>query len=282
MKKPTHFLMRRGGQQFCSIFILSIFSITSSHAQKEFPPGAKSNGMAGAVSAVPDADHYLQAIASSAFAEHVTGTSYYKNYYLLPQLNTTAFSFVVPWKNVRIGGLAQRFGPDHYKELRMGISVAQRIGHTALGLRCNWEQLAIEGFQTEQTFTGEVGGIVALTSRLNFGANLYNFTLSSFEHQTLPVIMKCGLSGQVSPDIYLSGEVEKNIYEPLIVKWGAQYTVTPSVQLLLGFRHPAYSLHGGLFFTYQSLHIGYSASWILRLGVSQEFTLSYTMKKSGQ
>ncbi|MDF2457021.1 MAG: hypothetical protein K0R51_3014 [Cytophagaceae bacterium] len=278
MKKPTHFFDERGGR-FPYFFMLCFFSITFSHAQKESPPGVKSNGIAGAVCASADTEHHLQAVANSAFAEKISSTSNYKNHYLLPELYTSSFDIVFPWKKICLTGYAQRFGPQHYKELRMGIGLAQRIGHTALGLRVNWEQLAIEGFSTQQAFTCELGGIVALTSRLNFGAHLYNFTLSSFEHQPLPVILKCGLSGQVLNDLVVSAEVEKNTYEPLIVKWGAHYRIAAPVQLLLGFRHPAYSLHAGIFFSHRALHVGYSLSWNFRLGLSQEFGIALSMKK---
>jgi hypothetical protein len=279
MKKLTHFFDERGGQ-FCSIFILCFFSvITTTHAQKESPPSAKSNGMAGAVCAIADADHTLQAVANSAFSERATIASYYKNHYLLPELYTSAISLIVPWKKLRLGGYAQRFGPDHYKEIRIGCSVAHRIGHTALGLRLNWEQLAIEGFPTQHAFTGELGGIVALTSRLNFGANLYNFTLSSFSNQPLPVILKCGLSGQLLSDLTLSVEAEKNTNEPLLVKWGAQYHIAPPITLLLGFRHPINSLHAGIFFSHRSLQLAYSLAWNFRLGLSQEFSLTLNLKK---
>ncbi len=278
MKKPTHFFDERGGRFSC-FFMLCFFSITLSYAQKESPPGVKSNGMAGAVCASADVDHHLQAIANSAFAEQISMSSNYKNHYLLPELYTSSFAFVLPWKKIYLTGYAQRFGPEHYKELRTGIGFAQRIGHTALGLRINWEQLAIEGFPTQQAFTCELGGIVALTSRLNFGAHLYNFTLSSFEHQPLPVILKCGLSGQLLNDLVVSTEVEKNTYEPLTVKWGARYHIATPVQLLLGFRHPSYSLHAGLFFSHRSLQVGYSLSWNFRLGLSQEFGIALSMKK---
>ncbi|MDB5257835.1 MAG: hypothetical protein JWM14_2530 [Chitinophagaceae bacterium] len=280
MKKPTHFFDERGGR-FCSIFILCFFSICiSCYAQKESPPGASSNGMAAAVCALSDADHSRQAVANSAFAAYTSISSNYKNYYLLPELYTSSVVLLIPYKKLCLGGYAERFGPSHYKELRMGLSVAHRIGHTALGLRINWEQLAIEGFPTQQAFTGELGGIVALTPRLNFGGNLYNFTLSSFEHQPLPVILKCGLSGQLLKELTLCVEAEKNTNAPLLVKWGAQYQIAPPVKLLLGFRHPTNSLHAGIAIAYRNIHTNYSLSWDFRLGLSQEFSLAITLKKS--
>lgn len=279
MKKPTHFFNERGGQ-CCSIFILCFFSICiSCYAQKESPPGAQSNGMAAAVCALANADHSRQAVANSAFAEHVFVSSNYKNHYLLPELFTSSVVLLVPYKKISLGGYAERFGPNHYKELRMGFSIAHRIGHTALGLRVNWEQLAIEGFPTQQAFTGELGGIVALTPRLNFGGNLYNFTLSSFERQPLPVILKCGLSGQVLKELTLCVEAEKNTPGPLLVKWGASYQLAPPAKLLLGFRHPTNSLHAGIAVTHHQIHAAYSLAWNFRLGLSQEFSLAITSKK---
>lgn len=278
MKKPTHFFNERGGR-FCSVFILCFFSICiSCYAQKESPPGAPSNGMAAAVCALADANHTRQAVANSAFAEQAYISSNYKNHYLLSELYTTSLVFLFPYKKISFGGYAERFGPDHYKELRMGLSVAQRIGHTALGMRVNWEQLAIEGFPTQQVFTGELGGIVALTSRINFGANLYNFTLSSFEHQPLPVILKCGLSGQFLKELTLAVEAEKNTNEPLLVKWGAQYQIATPVKLFLGFRHPTNSLHAGVAITRHTIYVAYSLSWNFRLGLCQEFSLALSFK----
>jgi hypothetical protein len=278
MKKPTHFFDERGGR-FCSIFILCFFSICiSCHAQKESPPGASSNGMAAAVCALSDADHSRQAVATSAFAQQAYISSNYKNLYLLPELYTSSVVLLMPYKKVCLGGYAERFGPDHYKEIRMGLSIAHRIGHTALGLRVNWEQLAIEGFPTQQVFTGELGGIVALTSRLNFGGNLYNFTLSSFEHQPLPVILKCGLSGQLLKELILCVEAEKNTNEPLIIKWGAQYQIAWPVKLLAGFRHPTNSVHAGISIAHHSIQAAYSLAWNFRLGLSQEFSLAIHLK----
>lgn len=279
MKKPTHFFNVGGGR--LSIFFMLCFflPIVYSYAQKEYPPGALSNGMAGAVCALTDPDHHLQAPACGAFTKQIYLSSNYRNQYLMSELYTSSVAVLVPWKRMRLGGHAQRFGPDHYKELRIGISAAHQIGHTALALRFNWEELAIEGFRTQHAFTGELGGIVALTSRLNFGANLYNFTLSSFENSTLPVILKCGLSGKASDDLIVSIEAEKNTYEPLLIKWGAQYKIAPPMKLLLGFRHPVNSLHAGIAASHRGFEFAYSFSWNFRLGLSQEFSIALTPKR---
>lgn len=279
MNKPTHFFYGRGGRLY-HFFVLCFFSITIPvHAQKESPPGAKANAMAGAVTATTDPDHTLHAIANSAYATKLQGTTFYKNHYFLPQLHTTAVSILIPWKKITLSSFAQRFGPRHYKEIRAGIGIAHCIKHTALGFRLNWEQLAIEGFNTNHTLAIELGGITTLTEHLKFGANVYNVSLSRLSNQLLPVVMKCGLTATPDDKTTLSVEVEKASHDRLSVKWGAQYHMAAAVTLLIGYRHPASTLHAGMYLSHRSIHIGYSASWSFRLGLSQEFSLALDIKK---
>lgn len=247
-------------------------------AQKENPPGAASNGMAGAVCAMPDASHALQAVACYAFAETPGASFNIRNHFLLPELFTSSLQVVFPMKNkLRIAGSAQRFGPEHYKEIRWSVALAHRVGHTAMGLRLHWEELTVEGFPTQHAFTAEIGGQTQLTEHLRFGGNLYNFTLSGFTNQPLPVILKCGLSMDCTPYFTAALELEKQSTSTLQVKWGLCYEASPHVFLLAGFRHPDSSLHGGLLMKHDLLSVSYSIKWQFRLGLNQELSIRYRL-----
>lgn len=186
---------------------------------------------------------------------------------------------LVPLHSWVIGFAAQKMGPEHYQEIQTGLSIAHRISTTALGLRVNWQELYIEGFRTQHALVMEFGGIVNLSPRLHFGGSVYNFTLSKMEHQILPVILRCGLSGKASPFLLLSIELEKNNYEPLVIKCGAQYEFNSRFKVSMGYSYPSSRLHAGFVIYQQRIKVSYSLSWHMRLGLSQDFSISYTLKK---
>jgi len=282
IKRPTHFFDERGGRHCIILFFMCVFSFPCtylSYGQYSFSTGAPSNGLAGAVCAIPDEIESLQSVASSAFAEHASISSHYKNHYLLPEIHTISAVGLFPVHKWVVGIAAQKMGPAHYQELTTGLSIAHSIAHTALGLRINWQELYIEGFKTQHALIFEFGGIVNLSPRLHFGASVYNFTLSKLDHKLLPVVLRCGLNGKTNTPLVLSVELEKNNYNPLSIKCAAQYEFSHRFKVSIGYAYPASKLHAGFIVSQQRIKVSYSLSWHMRLGLSQDFSIFYTLKK---
>ncbi len=278
MKRPTHFLDERGGRKFIVVFLTCVFSFRMGYSQSYFSTGASSNGLAGAVCSLDDETYTLQSVASSAFAQHASISSHYKNHYSLPDVHTSSALALLPIQSWIVGVSGEKMGPSHYQELKMGLSIGHRIEHTALGLRGNWQALHVEGFKTQHALVFEFGGITNLSPHLKFGGSIYNFTLSKFENKLLPVILRCGLSGNILSTLLLSGEIEKNNYQTLSIKGGAQYTFHPRFNISIGYVHPHARIHGGLNARYNRITLSYSLAWHIRLGISQDFSISYTLK----
>lgn len=279
MKKPTHFFSERGGRKFILVFLMCVFSFHKGYSQSYFSTGASSNGLAGAVCAIDDETHTLQSVASSAFAKDVRISSHYKNHYLLPGIYALSALAILPVKSWVLALSGEKMGPSHYQELNMGISIGHRIEHTALGLRANWKTLQVEGFQTQHALVFEFGGITNLSPHLKFGGAIYNFTLSKFENKLLPVTLRCGLSGTTNTHLLFTAEIEKNNYETLVIKGGAHYAFHDRFNVSIGYVHPSARIHAGLNATYHRVILSYSFAWHLRLGISQDFSIAYTLKK---
>jgi hypothetical protein len=279
MNRPTHFLHERGGRDIIYLFLVCIFSFHVGHGQSYSSSGAASNALAGAVCAITDEVHTLQSVASSAFAKQASLSSHYKNHYLLRGVQSSAALGLLPYKTWIVGIAGEKMGASHFYEIKTSISIAHRIQHTALGLRAHWQELYAEGFNTQHAFVFEFGGLTKLSEHLTFGGSIYNFTLSKFEHRVLPVVLRCGLSGKAHTKLLLTVEAEKNSYDPLAIKAGASYEVHTRVKFAVGYSHPAMRMHAGFTVSYHNISLSYNLAWHIRMGISQDFSLVYALKK---
>jgi hypothetical protein len=273
--KPAIFLNSSRVTCYFLLALILFFTLTS-YGQNTQEIGANSNAIAYATVAIPKATFSSNNINCLAYETNGYAQFNYKQHFFIQDLNTAHAMIAMPIKKLVYGLHAKRFGPSHYQESQIGLSIAHRIEHTALALKINYEQIAVENFNTTSTYSIEIGGITKLNEHLYWGSELYNFTFSEFKERQLPVVLRTGFS-YVQPRITIALEVEKNSFYPLLLKAGLHYELHTHFKINLGIQPTQNSIHSGFNLNIQQWNLDYAIQWLTKIGVCQEICLRYEL-----
>lgn len=198
--------------------------------------------------------------------------------------NTMSASSAVPIKFGTVGLGFTRLGDDIFNQQVISIGFANRFGIASIGIKANYLQYSIEGFNNKSVPFFDFGGIVELTPQLFIGAYIINLTqskLSTFQNERFPTIIDAGLSFRPTEKLMINVEVEQDIDFSPTFKAGIGYSPIKNLSLRTGINTSPNRQYFGLGFIPNNilLHIDYSLSNDSHLGISHQMSISYGIKK---
>lgn len=285
MKERSGYLSRL--ENFILTLVIFIFNSFSGLAQNgPTAIGARSWGIANTTVSTSDINSVFNNIAGLGGIEQAAIITSYDSHFGFSGLNTMAFAGVMPLSNDLTSGFSvQRFGDKLYNELAMGIGAGHRIGRFSLGLKINYLQTAITAPSlsfSNKAFVVEFGGIARLSSKLFFGAHLYNLTQSSYSGiygNKVPTVLRAGLLYLPVKKLQWSTEINKNTDLPLSFKTGLQYEVADKVWLRTGISTQPLTNHFGAGLIASKFCFDYAVHTHPQLGWSHHLSLAYSFWK---
>ncbi|MDX2196299.1 MAG: hypothetical protein NW207_07770 [Cytophagales bacterium] len=257
-----------------------------SHAAGEyFPIGARAIGMAN--TAAPLTDHWgaFNNIASMADIKYIhTGFFYERRN---GQFDMMALTGSMPTKygNGALG--VYRFGDSRYSDTRINFGWAHKINMVSLGIQAEYLQsMAAQEANEKQPELNRTnlllnfGGIANVTSKLRFGAHIYNIfqaKYASYKEEKIPTIMKIGASFIPFDKLMINGEVEKDVEKKETYKMGMEYAIIQNLKFRTGFNIQPDKYFMGLGYNTHGFYLDYAVSLHQQLGMSQSINLSYTI-----
>lgn len=228
------------------IFILLLFIPNYLYASDiNTPSGAKSAAMGTAGATLTDIASVQQNTAGFAAIKTVSGSLFYENKFLVPELKLSAFTLALPVKKLGTFGLCVNyFGFSLFNQKKTGLAFAKNLGDKfSAGVQINYLFTHIaENYGTKSAFTAEAGIQARLNQRLSIGVHLYNPTrtmLSDYNDERIPIVMKLGLAYSFSDKVTAVLESEKDFsYRPAF-KFGIDYRVIKELSLRTGLRRLA-------------------------------------------
>ncbi len=266
------------------ISLITLFRTSQCNASGEpFPIGARSWGMANAVTAVADKQSVFNNPAGLAFLDHHFISTAYHSRYNMAGLQTFALGGNFSAKWAKAGLDVERFGDKLYNEQKLGLSLAKSTGRVALGLKVSYLQAAIENFAVKQTFLTQFGVMAKLSSTVNMGFHAYNLTGARlFLSQRIPTVLRFGFSYQPGKQLLLVSEAEKDIVLPLVYKAGLEYQLVKNFYIRSGITSRINNVHFGFGFQSKQFIFDYAASNHSLLGFSHHLSLAYQLKSIKQ
>jgi len=245
--------------------------------------GARSAGFGNASVAIKDHWSVINNIAASTYLTIPTAACAVENHFALSNLSTGTFIAVWPFKKFTAALSLSKFGDHLYSEQSVGVGAAHKISGVSLGAKINYFQISGDETPTRGTFIGEFGGLVNVTKQIVFGAHVYNINQSTIRiagtKTELPVIMKAGLSYAPHSKIILNIETWKEIPYSASFKAGIEYSVVKKLQLRTGISTFPFTGSFGAGFHHLSFGADYAFSLHQTLGVIQQFSIYYSLKK---
>lgn len=265
------------------ILLFSVFGLKSYAQLTHVGVGAKSLGMANTTVTISDVWSAHNNVAGLATLEDNSMGVYFQNRFGVSGFNTVAFAGALKTK-YGVGGLSlQRFGDALYNEQIIGFGYANKLDFVSLGLKVNLMQVTIQELGTRSVVTFDFGGIVDLTDKLKFGANIFNMNqakMNDYEDERFSTIMKAGFSYRPFEKLMINIEAEKDPEYKANTKAGLEYWIVDKLAFRTGFSTLYRASHFGLGLKLRTFDIDYSLSYHNQLGVSNHFSVNYNLKKS--
>ena len=190
--------------------------------------GARAAGVGYSSSTLSDEWSIFNNVAGLAKVAAITAAFTYDAQPTFKHFNKAAATFVCPVK-IGVAGLGLfRFGDDLYNEQIMAVGYSTSFGLASLGVKVNLIQYNIQGFGSKSAVTASFGGIAKLTERLFLGAHVVNINqpkLSSLDDERIPTILIAGILTQVSDNVSVVAELEKDLDYKTAIKAGVEYRI---------------------------------------------------------
>ena len=284
MKERSGCLSRQ--KNFLRSFVIFIAITYRAFADgNPFPVGARAWGLANA--AIARSDYYAigNNVAGLGGISTAALFSTYDSHYNFDGINTIGAGFVMPVsENLGAGLSIQRFGDKVYNQIAVGLGAGHRIGRFRLGLKINYLQTAINASTltlSKKALVFEFGGIVTLSSKLDFGAHMFNVTQSSYSgevRETVDTALRTGFSYKPSSVVQLSAEMEKVTNYPISLRAGLEYEIVKRFVLRTGIASRPQTNHFGLGLKGNHFHVDYAMHTHPQLGWSHHFSLGYVLR----
>ncbi|MBW6492066.1 MAG: hypothetical protein K0B15_12820 [Lentimicrobium sp.] len=265
---------------FALTFLFFIFSRESFAGGENRPSGARSAAMGTSSVALSDVWSAFNNQAGLARLTVPVAGVYYENRFLLKDLGYKAGVFALPLNQGTVALSFSHFGYQAYNESKIGLAYARGFGkYIAFGLQLDYNMARLaESYGNRNFITFEAGLLANVTSQLAIGVHVYNpiqAKLSEFNDERAPVIFRFGTTYDISENIIITAETEKDINHTANIKAGVEYKLIPQIHVRGGIStNPASNSFGvGIFMG--NFNIDISSSYHYVLGFSPQASLNY-------
>lgn len=262
--------------------LLAIFLLISalSYGQGIYPSGARSMSMANASVTLNDVwSHFNNPGAVAKVEAFSVGVSY-ENRFLLKELQSQSVASVIPLKvgAVSIGG--QMFGYREFRSFKAGVGYGMQLGEKFYaGVQMNYLGVQLnDAYGSKNGVSGDVGMLGAITENWLIGisvGNVFRSKLSEFQDDRMTTLMRFGSSYKLSDKALISGELEKDISNPMRVKAGVEYKPIKQFALRGGIATAPIEFSFGVGYLTRTISVNVGSSYHQILGWSPHFGLTF-------
>ncbi len=202
----------------------------------------------------------------------------YNRFSRIEGFDQIAFGAIQPFKFGNIGIAVFRFGDQLFNEQVITAGFGNKIGFVRLGGRISYYQMHIEEYGNAGSVFFDFGGIVELIPKLDFGAYISNFTMSSLnnaEKSPLPVVLKIGVSYIPVDELRVNFDLYKEINFEANVRVGVEYEIVKQFALRTGINTNPFKAFFGAGLYLGRFSIDYALTSHEFLGISHQASISY-------
>ncbi len=212
---------------FMIIAILPLFCFAQ---DGDYTLGASNSAMADAsVATVNNWALFNNPGASGALTQTTVMVSF-QNRFDLSEIQVIGGGAIYHHRLVNIGVRYFKFGDDLFNQQLVGLTLSNKLQMVSLGGGVSIIQTHAESLNDDRVWVGEFGGLAQLTSKISFGAHIFNFK-HGVEY---PTTMKAGMQIEPLETIAINWEVQKQLEQREIYKVGLAYGLLDFLVLRTG------------------------------------------------
>jgi len=268
--------------KYILLSIVLLLAITC-HSQND-PVGARPAGMANAVLNTTDIWSAFHNQAGLAHIENFTAGAFYENKFLISEMAYTGIGMASPLGAGTIGLTYANFGFSVYGESKLGLSYGLKLSEKfSIGVQANYHNTVIqaENYGSTNTFTAELGLRLEVSEKVSLAAHIFNPTrsqLNEYNDERLPTILRFGAQYNISDELLVTGEVEKDIDETGLVRAGIEYQPVDILYIRLGASSQPSLFAFGLGINLGQFQFDLASTYHSVLGYSPQVSLSFLPK----
>ncbi len=262
-------------------FIALLFFYYANAQNGRYELGARANGMGNTTVTLSDEMSLFNNIGALADVEETIGFISYQNNFGFAELNTFGAGFVKPMLGGVLGVGVFRFGGNLLNEQKINLGFSNQFGIVSLGLNVHYTQMNIEGAGRKGIMMIDFGGKASITDQLVFGAfvsNINQGNLSESTGETVPTIMRAGISYRPIDELIINTDIEKELDRDALVKIGLEYKIIEKVQIRTGIKLKPFESSFGLGIDQGKMKINYALRNNPNAGDIHELSLGYRFK----
>jgi hypothetical protein len=228
--------------------------------------------------------------AGLGYVESITAGAFYENRFLVDGMAFAGFAGASPLGNGAIGVNYSNFGFGAYNEGKIGLAYGMKLAERfSIGVQLNYHttRIAAEDYGSKGALTAEVGVRMEVSERVTVAAHLFNPTRttlidngeSAIPDEKIPTVIRLGAGYQISDDLLLAGEVEKDIDQNALFRGGIEYQPVDVLYLRVGASSEPSLFSFGLGLKFDSFQFDLASSYSSVLGYSPQISLTYNPGK---
>ena len=247
--------------------------------------GARSKGLGNSNSILTDEWSIFNNVGGISGVENGVVFFGYDTNTNIEGFDIVAAGAIQPLKFGSIGMSVFKFGDELFSEQSVSVAYGNKVGFVRLGFKLSYYQMRIDEFGTAGSLYFDIGGIIELLPKLNFGAYISNFTLSKLsnpERSELPVVMKLGLLYTPVNKVRLNLDIYKDVAYKPIVRAGLEYVIIEKFYLRTGLNTDPFTSYFGGGILLDRFKIDYALGNNDFLGVSHQAAISFIFLKKNE
>ena len=212
---------------------------------------------------------------------HTTFSFYYTQPFGMNELTYGSFAAIVPTHVATFATGITSFGNEFYREQSLMLAVNRSMKQKLYyGFNLHYMKLQIDGYGSDFSFEVDIGFLVKMTPKLNWGffiTNLNRATLGR-SHDSLPQTLCTGLSISPANDLILNMDIYKDSMYPLELRCGIEYLLFHRVAFRSGFSTEPSQFCAGFGLLFSHFEAGYAVTTHQSLGLTHHFSLQVKFK----
>ncbi len=264
------------------VTILLLCATKLIYAQFELSPlSARCVAMGGASVALHDFSGGNVNPASYGWSARWSVSIDYRQLLALKGMSYKSVSMGLPTGKIGSAALIYtHFGDRTYSEQSVSVQYGIRVGrHVSVGAGVYYLHSGTDDghYETFNSATGSVGVQYCPNEKLSFGATVYNpFFVRRDAVYRIPVQLNVGAAYRPLKSFLVTVEFEKNVYDPMRVRLGAEYRFFERLLLQAGFATSPIVYSIGVGYCYSHLSANICVALHQHTGVTPGVTLCYS------
>jgi hypothetical protein len=267
----------------CFFIFFSILSHQTNASGEISAIGGRAAAMANTSVALYDGWSGFNNQAGLGWCRKFSAGASYENRFLLKELSLKALGAVLPVKKGAFGLSFRHFGFSLYNEIKTGLAFGMRFGNAfSVGIQLDYLRFHIgDDYGTKNLFTFEIGLQYRVKEQLCLGVHIFNpvpMKLTDDPVERIPTVIRLGTAWQVSQNLIMSAEVEKDLMNKPILKAGLEYNLINPLYIRIGYLTTPSQFTFGFGIEFGGLNFDIASSYHMVLGFSPQGSIIYLFK----